>query len=79
VVRFILNPPFKGPGKLFYKVISNAAIATLDQNELVLLGLKKRSKIWLKISRISLDIFMSILGSEPPAMSIARERIAKST
>jgi uncharacterized protein (DUF2236 family) len=79
IVGFILNPPFKGPGKFFYKVISNAAIATLDQNELVLLGLKKRSKIWLKISRISLDIFMGILGSEPPAMSIARERIAKST
>jgi uncharacterized protein (DUF2236 family) len=78
VVRFILNPPFDGAGKFFYKVISNAAIATLDQHELSLLGLKKRSKIWLKISRISLDVFMGILGSEPPAMSIARERIAKS-
>ena len=78
VVRFILNPPFDGFGKFFYKVISNAAIATLDQHELVLLGLEKRSKMWLKISRISLDMFMAILGPVPPAMSVAKERIAKS-
>jgi hypothetical protein len=78
VVRFILNPPFDGAGKYFYNVISNAAIATLDHHELKLLGLEKRSKIWLKISRISLDIFIAILGPEPPAMSVARERIAKS-
>ena len=78
VVRFILNPPFDGAGKIFYKVISNAAIATLDQHELILLGLEKRSKLWLKISRISLDMFMAILGPEPPAMAVARERIAHS-
>jgi uncharacterized protein (DUF2236 family) len=78
VVRFILNPPFEGAGKFFYKVIANAAIATLDQRELKLLGLEKRSKAWLKISRISLDIFLAILGPEPPAMQVARERIAKS-
>jgi uncharacterized protein (DUF2236 family) len=79
VVRFILNPPFGGAGKFFYKVIANAAIATLDQRELDLLGLKSRSKIWLKIARISLDIFLAILGPEPPAMQVARERIARAT
>jgi hypothetical protein len=78
VVRFILNPPFGGAGKFFYKVISNAAIATLDQRELDLLGLAPRSKMWLRISRISLDIFLAILGPEPPAMQVARERIARS-
>jgi uncharacterized protein (DUF2236 family) len=78
VVRFILNPPFGGAGKFFYKVIANAAIATLDQRELELLGLKSRSKMWLRISRISLDIFLAILGPEPPAMQVARERIARS-
>jgi uncharacterized protein (DUF2236 family) len=78
VVRFILNPPFGGAGKFFYKVISNAAIATLDQRELDLLGLTPRSKMWLRISRISLDIFLAILGPEPPAMQVARERIARS-
>jgi hypothetical protein len=78
VVRFILNPPFGGAGQFFYKVISNAAIATLDQRELDLLGLTPRSKMWLRISRISLDIFLAILGPEPPAMQVARERIARS-
>jgi hypothetical protein len=77
VVRFILNPPFKGAGKYFYKVIANAAIATLNHNELTLLGLKKKSKIWLRISRVSLDIFLAILGPEPPAMQLARERIER--
>jgi hypothetical protein len=57
---------------------NNAAIATLDPRELELLGLKPRSKIWLRISRISLDIFLAILGPEPPAMKVARERIRNS-
>jgi hypothetical protein len=73
-----LNPPFDGAGKFFYKVISNAAIATLHQHELTLLGLEKRSKLWLRISRVSLDIFLAILGPEPPAMQVARERIERS-
>jgi hypothetical protein len=79
VVRFILNPPFGGAGKFFYKVIAKAAIATLDPRELALLGLKPRSKVWLKISRVSLDIFLAILGPEPPAMQVARARIASDT
>lgn len=78
VVKFILNPPFDGVGKFFYSVISNAAIASLDPRELEILGLKPKSRVWLKISRISLDIFLSILGPEPPAMQVARERIARS-
>lgn len=77
VVRFILNPPFKGAGRFFYKIISNAAIATLDQHELTLLGLEKRSKIWLKISRVALEAFLAILGPEAPAVQVARERVAK--
>jgi hypothetical protein len=77
VVNFILNPPFDGAGKYFYKLIANAAIATLDPRELKLLGLKKKSKIWLKISRIGLDIFLAILGSEPPAMAAAKARIKR--
>ena len=77
VVRFILNPPFNGAGAFFYKVISNAAIATLDQHELTLLGLEERSKIWLKISRISLDLFLAILGPEAPAVQVAKERVSR--
>jgi uncharacterized protein (DUF2236 family) len=78
VVRFILNLPFEGVGAFFYTVIANAAIATLHPHELTLLGLQKRSKIWLRISRISLEIFLAILGPEPPAMVVAKERIARS-
>jgi uncharacterized protein (DUF2236 family) len=78
VVRFILNPPFKGPGKYFYKVISNAAIATLDQHELTLLGLNKRSTMWLKLARVSLGLFLAILGPEAPAVLVAKERVARS-
>jgi uncharacterized protein (DUF2236 family) len=77
VVNFILNPPFKGAGKYFYRLIANAAIATLDPREIQLLGLKKRSKIWLKISRVGLDIFLAILGKKPPAMVAALERIER--
>jgi len=78
VVRFILNPPFKGPGKYFYKIISNAAIATLDQHELTLLGLNKRSTMWLKSARVSLGLFLAILGPEAPAVLVAKERVARS-
>jgi uncharacterized protein (DUF2236 family) len=78
VVRFILNPPFNGAGAFFYTVIANAAIATLHPHELTLLGLQKRSKIWLRISRVSLEIFLAILGPEPPAMVVAKERLARS-
>jgi uncharacterized protein (DUF2236 family) len=77
VVRFILNPPFNGAGAFFYKIISNAAIATLDKHELTLLGLEKRSKIWLKISRVSLDLFLAILGPEAPAVLVAKERVSR--
>lgn len=79
VVQFILNPPFKGAGKFFYKIISNAAIATLDPREIELLHLKPKSKLWLRISRVCLEIFLAILGPEPPAMKVARERIAASS
>lgn len=78
VVKFILDPPFNIAGKVFYKIIANAAIATLDPREIQLLGLKAKSKIWLRISRVSLDIFLAILGPEPPAMIVAKERIGKS-
>jgi uncharacterized protein (DUF2236 family) len=78
VVRFILNPPFKGPGKYFYKIISNAAIATLDQHELTLLGLNKRSTMWLKLAQVSLGLFLAILGPEAPAVLVAKERVARS-
>ena len=77
VVQFILKPPFGSTGRLFYKIIANAAIATLNRNELEILGLKSKSKIWLKIARGALNVFSAILGPESPSQNLARKRIAR--
>ena len=77
VVKFILNPPFNLGGRIFYRLIANAAIATIDPNELAILGLRPKSKVWLKLARFFLDLFRLILGPESPSQSVARERIAR--
>ena len=77
VVNFILHPPFSKLGLLFYGVLARAAIYTLDDRDRELLGLKKPSVVWLKISRISLDFLSAILGHESPSQKIARARIAR--
>jgi uncharacterized protein (DUF2236 family) len=77
VVSFILRPPFGKTGLLFYRIIANAAIATLDKNELEILGLKAKSAIWLKLARGALNIFSAILGPESPSQNLARQRIAR--
>ena len=77
VVGFILKPPFGKSGLLFYRIIANAAIATLDKNELEILGLKAKSKIWLKIARGALNVFSAFLGPESPSQSLARQRILR--
>jgi uncharacterized protein (DUF2236 family) len=77
VVQFILKPPFGKTGLLFYKIITNAAIATLNKNELAILRLKAKSKIWLKIARGALNVFGAILGPESPSQKLARQRISR--
>jgi uncharacterized protein (DUF2236 family) len=77
VVGFILKPPFGKSGLLFYRIIANAAIATLDKNELEILGLKAKSKIWLKIARGALNVFSAFLGPESPSQNLARQRISR--
>jgi uncharacterized protein (DUF2236 family) len=79
VVKFILKPPFKFGGLLFYRVLANAAIATLHPNELEILGLKARSKNWLKAASALLSAFRAILGPESPSQQVARERIARTS
>ena len=76
VVRFILNPPFGRAAMIFYRVLSNAAICTLHDNELAILELKRPNKIWLKIARGMLNVFTALLGSESPSQHVARERLA---
>lgn len=77
VVSFILQPPFSKLGMVFYRALANAAIYTLDDRDRKLLGLKKPSRIWLTVSRVSLDFLSAILGHESPSQKIARARIAR--
>ena len=77
VVHFILNPPFGRAALLFYRLLCNSAIATLDPRDRQLLGLPHRSQRWLRITRVALRSFHRLLGPEPPSMTIARERIER--
>ena len=75
IVKFIFTPPFSKGGLFFYRILANAAIATIDEPFLKVLGLKKRSKIWLRVSRKLLDFLSYMLGHESPSQKIARARI----
>jgi hypothetical protein len=74
VVNFILNPPFGIGGRMVYRLLANAAISTIDANELKILGLKPRSKYWRKITRQFLNVFIAILGGTSPSQNAAIER-----
>jgi hypothetical protein len=74
VVKFILNPPFGFGGKLIYKLLANAAISTINPNELKILGLKPRSHAWRKVTRLFLNVFIAILGGQSPSQNAAVER-----
>lgn len=75
IVGFILRPPFSRGGLFFYRILANAAIATIDQPFLTVLGLKPKSRGWLRLSRVLLDLLSYMLGHESPSQKIARERI----
>jgi uncharacterized protein (DUF2236 family) len=75
IVGFILKPPFSRGGLFFYRILANAAISTIDEPFLSVLGVKKRSKGWLKVSRMFLDFLSHMLGHESPSQKIARKRI----
>jgi hypothetical protein len=77
IVSFILKPPFGKGGLFFYAILRNAAIATIDEPFLNVLGLKPKSKRWLKVSRVLLDFLSYMLGHESPSQRIARERIER--
>jgi len=75
IVGFILKPPFGRSGLFFYRILANAAISTIDEPFLTVLGLQKKSKNWLTISKALLDFLSYMLGHESPSQKIARERI----
>lgn len=77
IVGFILKPPFSRSGLLFYRILANAAISTIDEPFLKVLGLTPRSKRWLKLSKILLNLLSYLLGHESPSQTIARERIKR--
>jgi uncharacterized protein (DUF2236 family) len=77
IVHFIIHPPFSKAAMPFYRVLCNAAISTIDPRVLVALGLKKKSRIWLKVVKPLLNILQLLLGNESPSQTIARERIAR--
>lgn len=77
IVRFILTPPFGKGGLFFYAILRNAAIATIDEPFLTVLGLRSKSKRWLKLSRVLLNFLSYMLGHESPSQKIARERIKR--
>jgi len=77
VVKFILKPPFSKLGLIPFTIFANAAVATLDPREVALLGLKKRGKVWLRISKVILEFLSAILGHESPSQKFARQRIAR--
>ncbi len=77
VVRFILHPPFSRAGLVFYRILANAAIATLDPQDRALLGLPEKSDVWLRMAYYGLRVLSAILGHESPSQKLARERIAR--
>lgn len=77
VIRFILNPPFSKAGMLFYSLLTNAAIATLDPRDREILGLKDPSPINLRLARLALMILSAMLGHRSPSEKVARERILR--
>jgi uncharacterized protein (DUF2236 family) len=79
IVHFIIHPPFSKAAMPFYRILCNAAISTMDPRVLKALGLKEKSRIWLKVVKPLLNILQLLLGNESPSQTIARERIARLT
>lgn len=79
VVNFILNPPFGRVASLFYKILANGAIYTLDEPYLKILGIKKRSRFWLHLARLQLKVLGIALGGNSPSQKIALQRIERNS
>lgn len=77
IVKFLIHPPFSLWAMPFYRILCNAAISTMDARVLLVLGLPRKSQIWLAIVRPILRILGTILGDESPSQTIARERIKR--
>lgn len=76
IVHFIIHPPFSKAAMPFYRVLSNAAISTMDIRVLKVLGLKPKSRRWLAVVKPMLAVLQVLVGHESPSQTIARKRIA---
>lgn len=79
IVHFIIHPPFSKAAMPFYRTLCNAAISTMDHRVLRALGLKPKSRMWLKIVKPLLRALQAVLGNESPSQTLARQRIARLT
>lgn len=79
IVKFLIHPPFSPVAMLFYRILCNAAISTMDPRVLAVLGISPKSRIWLAIVKPILRALGAILGDESPSQTIARERIKRIT
>lgn len=75
VVATVLNPPFGRGARVFYRILANAAIATMDPRDRALLGLPTRGAIWTRLARLGLKGLSAALGHRSPSERLARERI----
>ena len=77
IIHFILHPPFSKAAMPFYHTLCNAAIATMDDRVLKVIGIKPKSRKWLTVVKPMLRILQLIVGDESPSQTIARERLAR--
>jgi len=78
VVRFILKPPIGRGSLFFYRILANAAVASLNDEQRSILGLKRVGRGWTWACKAILHFMSFILGPESPSQQLARERIARS-
>lgn len=77
VVKFILRPPIGLGSLFFYKILANAAVASLTQEQRKILELKQPAPIWTYACKALLHFMSFVLGPESPSMQLARDRIER--
>ncbi|AVG24354.1 DUF2236-like protein [Pontimonas salivibrio] len=74
-LKFILDPPLPPSIRPGYRLLSAAAVASLEPQYRTLLGLKRPWWPALTIGRVAVAFIGWVLGAESPSMTKARERI----
>ncbi|MFL2000271.1 oxygenase MpaB family protein [Microbacterium sp. A1-JK] len=77
VVRFLRKPPFTGAMGLAYRVLFEAAVASLPREWRRMLGVRRSPLPVVTLTRIVLAISARTLGSGPRAQDFARRRLRR--